>query len=751
MATHQIPELGTPEADCYFFDDYVSAEGPAVAHLYPDADFVEIYAKAEERIFEVWTAEDFARVALARELERLRTGDDAQFGDLFERVQAPLRAAVVEGGPHGTEESHQAYSKLRGIKGRRTTILIHGWNIVPPHRLEEHEDGVARSILNKALRDRIDILRAWELVHQGTNWAVYLPESGGGPYAMQMYPVLVQTAARLMPEDWEDLLEEVDESKASDLESLITPSASDTIMHPASIHEAPTYRARSETKQEGRNVNDDSQSRSIKSEGGSNVTTRMVELAVNECRLFHDGKRGFGVFEVEGHRECLPIQSSAFRTRITTQIYASEGKIPNGTAIADARNMIEGLALAEGEFIKPAIRVAGTRDEIFIDLGDAEWRCVRVVAGGWSVLPHPDEVFFIRPADFGELPEPRHGRDFDALREFVNLKEDQLRLFQTFLLSACHPQGPYVQLVSSGVPGATKSSLQKLAKALLDPTRRPANSSAPVSLSRKSSKSGDLFVAASHSHLVTADNVSHISNEQSDEYCSLATGGSWKTRQYYTNFGEASIDVCRPVLINGISNPVRRSDHGERAILIETTKPRKVIDEDDYWRLFENAWPELLGALYDALAIVIRLRYAVSLPYSPRMVNFPRVGMAASQGLGWEVDLPAIYRKNQQQIMAEITDGEPIIAMIVSFARNQRDWRGSPSDLVDAIKESRSLIDLPNDRRGWPDSGKAMAEVLKRNKDVLEQEGVTWDYVPSNIRKIWLHGEVSVSQSPAAV
>ncbi len=87
----------------------------------------------------------------------------------------------------------------------------------------------------------------------------------------------------------------------------------------------------------------------------------------------------------------------------------------------------------------------------------------------------------------------------------------------------------------------------------------------------------DLFVAGGNSHLVTADNLSHINDELSDELCCLATGDAWRTRKLYTNFDEASIDVCRPAMLNGISNPVRRSDHGERAILIETTKPQKSI------------------------------------------------------------------------------------------------------------------------------------------------------------------------------
>jgi len=60
----------------------------------------------------------------------------------------------------------------------------------------------------------------------------------------------------------------------------------------------------------------------------------------------------------------------------------------------------------------------------------------------------------------------------------------------------------------------------------------------------------------------------------------LSTGDAWRKRALYTDFDEAAIDVCCPVLLNGISNPIRRSDHGERSILIETHEPPKEGWED---------------------------------------------------------------------------------------------------------------------------------------------------------------------------
>jgi hypothetical protein len=183
MTAQQILGTDTTEADCYF-DHYVNAEGPAVAYLYPDANFMEIYAKAEKRLLEEWIDKDFAEVAIAREIERLRSGDDAQFRDLFERAEQTERASIESTPRSGLEieASRQARKKLTHLKGRRTTIRILGSVIVPPHRLEDHKDGVDKAVPDKGIRELIDMLGSWDQVHEGieivSNDRRLWPESG---------------------------------------------------------------------------------------------------------------------------------------------------------------------------------------------------------------------------------------------------------------------------------------------------------------------------------------------------------------------------------------------------------------------------------------------------------------------------------------------------------------------------------------------------------------------------------------------
>jgi len=54
---------------------------------------------------------------------------------------------------------------------------------------------------------------------------------------------------------------------------------------------------------------------------------------------------------------------------------------------------------------EPVIRVGGSMDEIWIDLGNSDWSAVRVTAEGWSIEDQSN-VPFVRTGAMRPLPEP---------------------------------------------------------------------------------------------------------------------------------------------------------------------------------------------------------------------------------------------------------------------------------------------------------------------------------------------------------
>lgn len=114
-----------------------------------------------------------------------------------------------------------------------------------------------------------------------------------------------------------------------------------------------------------------------------------------------------------------------------------------------------------------------------------------------------------------------------------------------------------------------------------------------------------LAVAALHSHLLAFDNLSGLSNDLSDLFCRVVTGGMFITRTKFTTTDETRIFLRRPVIFTGIDLPSFRGDLLERML----TVPLKKIDKakrETKRRLFERfdaARPEILAALYQ---LVIR-------------------------------------------------------------------------------------------------------------------------------------------------
>jgi len=95
-----------PDAD-YIYDCEL-ALWPAVAGLYPDAVFGEIYDWVEESIFDEWTEAEFSKAAMAVELERLHTGSDEQFLGIFQRLRKVHSADVEPVSEKGWSPKHPA-------------------------------------------------------------------------------------------------------------------------------------------------------------------------------------------------------------------------------------------------------------------------------------------------------------------------------------------------------------------------------------------------------------------------------------------------------------------------------------------------------------------------------------------------------------------------------------------------------------------------------------------------------------------
>src|SRR5262245_7988508 len=226
----------------------------------------------------------------------------------------------------------------------------------------------------------------------------------------------------------------------------------------------------------------------------------MMDLA--EVFLANDRETVYATVTVSGHRETYPVRSNPFRRWLRLQFYAIEHKPPGGQAQEEALGVIEAQAQSEGTVQPVYVRVAEADGDIWIDIGDANWRAIHISPVGWRVVDS-SPVKFRRAKGMLPLPCPVTGGSLAELEPFLNSGDAEASsLLVAWLIAAFRPRGPYPVLVLGGEHGSAKSTTTKVLRRLIDP-----NSSELRSQPRDAR---DLMIAAHNSWILAFDNVSSL-------------------------------------------------------------------------------------------------------------------------------------------------------------------------------------------------------------------------------------------------
>src|SRR6516162_2685415 len=342
-----------------------------------------------------------------------------------------------------------------------------------------------------------------------------------------------------------------------------------------------------------------------------------LALPCQVASLLHDpSSTAFADLTIDGHRETWPIRSRQFRHWLRRRYFEETGSAASAETVRSALDLLEARAQFDAPERMVHIRVAEYDDRIYLDLADTDWRAVQIGPDGWQVVASPP-VRFRRAAGMLPLPIPQRGGSIEALAAFLNLPaQDEFVLMVAWLLAALQQGGPYPLLVIAGEQGSAKTMLTKILRALIDPNAAPTR--APPREER------DLMIAANNGHILAFDNLSSLPSWLSDALCRLASGGSFATRQLYTDCDEVLFQAARPAILNGIEDIVCRSDLADRAIFLtlEPIADERRRTERQLWREFEVVRPRVLGALLDAAAHGLRRLPQVRLERSPRMADF---------------------------------------------------------------------------------------------------------------------------------
>ena len=460
-------------------------------------------------------------------------------------------------------------------------------------------------------------------------------------------------------------------------------------------------------------------------EGGNDKdANKLIELVLEDeqIELFHapgDSDCGYITVVIDGKQETFFIGSMSFKAWLSRRFFEAYRSAAGGQAMTDACQVLTGHALHVGPQVKVETRVAFCGDGIALDIGDAERNVVLITKTGWEVQPGSEvPVRFIRRNGSLPLPFPVKGGSVDLLRRYVNVPDDDSWVLVVgFLVASLFPRGPFPVLVISGEQGSAKSTLARMLQRLIDANK--------AELRRPPKNEEDLIIAASNTWLLAYDNLSGIRPELSDAICTLATGGGFAARRFFTNGEEVIFQAQRPVMLNGIDDLTRRADLLDRSVVLrlESIHEARRQPEDVLWAGFEQVAPKVLGALLDALVGVLQRRELIHLDTSPRMADFAKTVCAAEASLGWEPrTFLSAYERNRDLARSLAIEESAIAREILRLMANVPLWEGTATDLQVALVRSSSAAQYGT-LRSIP-SPEAIGKELRRVAPSLRHVGV---------------------------
>jgi len=411
--------------------------------------------------------------------------------------------------------------------------------------------------------------------------------------------------------------------------------------------------------------------------------------------------------------QAIPI--SRTNRLLTKLLYEHEGKAPSNDGLIGARRVLDMLAHKSGDVRELHTRAAFHEGAVFYEL--APGRVVRIEEKGWALDPDPP-VYFRAVKNLQPLPAPAPGGKLEDLAEWVNLKTDRdRRLFLTYVVLAMLANIARPILEATGVMGAGKTTASRIVKRLLDPTGNET-----VTIDRR-----DFLQKAAHCYILMLDNQNSLPEWFQDTICRLVTGESDSKRVLYSDDEDLVWSMQRAILLNGINPPSDRGDVQDRTLPIELERldKRKRLPEDDFWMQFYLKHPQLLGAVFDALAGALRERHTVQLEERPRLADWGLYAAALYESQGWGVaqfveDWQHVEKTQQQGTL----DGSIVAQAVILYMKDKDRVEMSAAKLhAELADHAAEDLNLKEDKT-WPKTGRTLWKKIREVTPLLEAHGI---------------------------
>lgn len=437
---------------------------------------------------------------------------------------------------------------------------------------------------------------------------------------------------------------------------------------------------------------------------------KLIKIAEN-YKLFHDDtKEGYAYV----NNVAIKIRGSMFKQKLARELWELENKSPNSDALNQALNVIEAMAVYDGECIKLSNRVAEHDGCFYYDLADG--RVVRITKYSWDVIDN-FPILFKRYSHQQRQVEPKRGGDIERLFRFINVSEELHRLLSLVSAISCIvPNIPHPIIHPYGDQGAGKTTFFTFFKLLIDPSK--------MSVIITPRNMEETIQVLEHHYLCMFDNLSTFPDWLSDLLSQACTGGGFSKRKLYTDDESVIYQIQRCIGLNGINLLISRADLMDRTILLhlERIEPSKRKEWRVLMQEFEEERPYILGCFFDVLSKAMGIYPSIKLDNLPRMADFMRWGVAIAQAMGYKAnDFVQAYQGNIESQNAEIINSNTLAQAVLTFMADKNEWSGT---VKQAYEELGKLVTVTKDDKTFPGHSNKLRRHLNRIKANLLDYGI---------------------------
>ena len=350
---------------------------------------------------------------------------------------------------------------------------------------------------------------------------------------------------------------------------------------------------------------------------------------------------------------CVSNKINPTKDLLGTLVSTVKYKILNGSTPIEAINFRKGIDSNGNVWILQSI--------------DPKVRYVKITKDGWSIENEcPIKIKLGNRS--ASLPDPViSGKgDFNLLKQYINIPENEIPLFESWLIETNTGVLEYPIIHLNGEAGTGKSTLIDIIHCLIDPIIQPDGSTG-------GSKRGmikdvwSMYVGATNTHILTMDNISKTPDWFDDILCQLATGGDFEARQHHTMDESLVLSSHNPIIIGSINQVSTATDVQRRSIYIHTQYlgTSKSKSKLELWDSFMKDLPTIYSGYLDLIAKVLKKRHKADSTDLVSMTDFIITGRTLGQFRDWNISFDDSMKISESIASDNILESNPLAQLLI--------------------------------------------------------------------------------------